>query len=100
MSNEIRKLLTIITESDLEKKLVKDLIEWGISGYTITDARGKGNRGERDANWDNSANIRIEIICNDAIAHKVMEALNEKYYESYAMVSFIIDIEVLRPNKF
>ena len=42
MSDNIKKLLTIVTEAALENILIKDIERLGAQGYTITDARGKG----------------------------------------------------------
>jgi len=54
-----RQLLTIICEADIERQLVSDLRRRGVRGHTITDARGHGKHGDRDAPWPASANIRI-----------------------------------------
>ena len=100
MSLEHRKLLTIVTEAALEPELVREIERWGARGYTITDARGKGGRGIRSAGWDLSANIRIEVVCSADTAHAIAAALKERYYDNYAMILFISDVEVLRPEKF
>ena len=100
MSAEFRKLLTIVTEASLERTLIKEFAAWGVNGYTISDARGKGSRGMRDADWDVAANIRVEIVCTDAMAHSVLEQLQKKYYQHFAMIAFISEVEVLRPEKF
>ena len=60
MSLESRKLLTIVTEAALEHELTTELQRLGAHGYTVTDARGRGGRGVRNASWSMSANIRIE----------------------------------------
>jgi nitrogen regulatory protein PII len=62
----IRKLITVVTEAGLERQLTRDLETLGASGYTITDARGRGTRGVRRSGWENESNIRIEIVCDDA----------------------------------
>ncbi len=100
MSLEHRKLLTIVTEAALERELAREIERLGAHGYTITDARGKGGRGIRDAGWEVSANIRIEVICTADTAHAIAAALRERYYNNYAMILFIGDVEVLRPDKF
>lgn len=100
MAVEMRKLLTVITEASIERQLIKDFQQWGVTGYTITDARGKGSRGVRDAGWDVSANIRIEIVCNDVLAHQVADNMRKKYYDNYAMITYIADVEVMRSEKF
>ena len=100
MTLEHRKLLTIVTEAALERELVREIERLGAHGYTVTDARGKGGRGIRDAGWEVSANIRIEVVCTAETAHAIAAALRERYYDNYAMILFISDVEVLRPEKF
>jgi nitrogen regulatory protein PII len=100
MSTEKRAMLTIVTESVVENALLADLDRLGVRGYTVTDARGRGTRGVRDANWDEAANIRIEIICARPLADAVLTHLQERYYANYAMVACLHEVEVLRPEKF
>lgn len=98
--HETRILLTVVTEAAIETSLLRDLDKLGVSGYTVTDARGRGSRGVRDAAWKEAANIRIEVICNRAMAETIVQHLQTHYYANYAMVSFMRDVEVLRPEKF
>ena len=100
MTLEHRKLLTVVAEAVLEHELVREIEHLGAHGYTITDARGRGSRGIRNAGWDLSANIRIEVVCAADTAHAIAAALRERYYDNYAMILFISDVEVLRPEKF
>ncbi|WP_298937582.1 P-II family nitrogen regulator [Ralstonia thomasii] len=100
MNGTMRKLLTIITEAALESILIKEIEALGARGYTITDARGKGRRGPRDAAWDESSNIRIEILCDAEIADAIARHLWARYYDDYGMVLFVNDVSVLRPEKF
>ena len=64
------------------------------------DVRGKGHRGPRDAAWDESDNIRIEILCDAEIADAIARHLQARYYDDYGMVLFVNDVAVLRPEKF
>lgn len=100
LPTEKRTLITIITEATIEQALLRDLDRMGVRGYTVSDARGKGSRGVRDAAWDEAANIRIEVICAREQAETVMRHLQIRYYANYAMVAFLQDIEVVRPEKF
>ncbi len=100
MQTEKRTLLTIFTEATIEHVLIKDIDRLGIRGYTISDARGKGSRGVRDADWDESKNIRIDIICARPQAEILLTHLQERYYSNYAMVAYFSEVEVLRPGKF
>lgn len=100
MHTERRKLLTIVAEAPLEQSLIKDIERLGANGYTITDARGKGSRGVRNAQWEHSGNIRVEVVCDAATADAIAAHLKGYYYDSYAMILFIGDVDVLRPEKF
>ena len=95
-----RTLITIITESSLEAILSKEFDKIGVHGYTITDARGKGARGIRNADWDADSNIRIEVICSETIAKSILDILQKKYYTDFAMITYSHDVHVLRPEKF
>ncbi len=95
-----RRLVTIVTEAVIERELTQALEGLGVSGYTVTDARGKGHRGTRDAVWEHGASIRVEIVCDERVATAIVDHLAERYYENYAMILFVSDVAVLRPEKF
>lgn len=100
LQTEKRTLLTLITEAAIEQTLLRDLDRLGVRGYTVCDARGRGSRGVRDAAWRESANIRVEVICQRAQAESVLEHVLAHYYANYAMVGFLAEIEILRAEKF
>jgi nitrogen regulatory protein PII len=100
MTLQKRKLVTIVTEEIIESILISDLKELGAHGYTVTDARGEGARGIRSADWGYSRNIRIEVICDGGTADKIVDHLVKQYYKNYAMIVFVSDVEVTRPEKF
>lgn len=100
MHTEKRTLLTVFTEASIEQLLIRDMDRMGIRGYTISDARGKGSRGVRDASWDESRNIRIEVICARQQAEELLTHLQARFYANYAMVAYFSEVEVLRPGKF
>jgi nitrogen regulatory protein PII len=100
LSTEKRTLLTVITQAAIEQTLLRDLDRLGVRGYTVSDARGRGSRGVRDAAWEEAANIRIEVICPRAQAESVLGHFQARYYADYAMVAFLQDIDILRPEKF
>lgn len=95
-----RKLVTIVTEATIEKELLAALDALGATGYTVTDARGRGHRGVRASGWEFGANVRIEVVCDARTANAIADHLREHYYPHYAMILFLSDVEVLRPEKF
>ncbi len=100
MSTIQARLVTIITEALLEQELTGRLLELGATGYTVSDARGRGHRGVRDAGWQHGANIRVEVLCDEDTSRRIAEFLVAEYYRDYAMVVFIDTVEVLRENRF
>lgn len=100
MEHHTRKLVTVVTEASIEHKLADEFEKLGAHGYTITDARGKGARGVRDASFEFEANVRIEVICDDTVARAIIDHLKEHYFANYAMIWFMSEVEVLRPTKF
>ena len=95
-----RKLLTIITEALLESELCETIDKMGATGYTVTNARGSGSRGVRDAGWASSGNIRVEVVCSKELSDAIAEFLRSKFYDNYAMIIFESDVRVLRSDKF
>lgn len=94
---EKRTLLTIITEAAIEQPILRDAEQLGITGYTVSDARGRGRHGLRDAAWDETANIRIDVICTRAQAEQVLTHIKKRYYPDYAMMAFLQEAEILLP---
>lgn len=95
-----RKLVVIIAEGALEKALVKDVLALGAHGYTVSDVRGGGAHGAREATWEADRNIRIEIICDDSLARRIAAHVKDRYSAHYALIVYVAEIGVLRPEKF
>lgn len=95
-----RTLLSVICEASIEARVVADARRLGAHGYTASEARGWGNHGERDGGWPMSGNVRIDILCEAAVADAIAAHLQTTYFASYAMVCYLSDVSVLRSNKF
>lgn len=100
MNAHTRTLLTVICEAALEHKLEADLQALGAPGWTLSDARGSGSRGVRSAEWNTDGNIRLEVICSREVAERIAGHLQARYYEHFAMVCYLAEVQVLRPEKF
>lgn len=94
------KLVVIIAEEALEGPLEKDVMTLGAHGYTVSDVRGHGSHGDRQGIWDADRSIRMEILCDAATALAITSHVEEKYFRHYAMVAYVADVGVLRPQKF
>ncbi len=89
------KLLTVITESDLEERLIKDINNLGVKGYTITSVEGKGEKGIRNAMWSSSSSIKVEIVCDLKVCEDIIKFIKDNYIKNYATFLFVVDVDVL-----
>ncbi|MPN02700.1 Membrane-associated protein [bioreactor metagenome] len=94
------KLVVLITERALEEKLSRDVMRLGAHGYTVADVRGRGSHGDRSGTWDADRSIRMEILCDVSTAVTITTHVEATYFRHYAMVAFVADVGVLRPEKF
>ncbi len=93
------KLVTIVAESLLEKRLVEEIKRLGAKGYTITPARGEGSRGIRSVDWEGQ-NIRLETIVSEEVALRILEKLQESYFPHYAVIAYVENVWVVRGEKY
>ena len=100
MNRQARKLLVVIGESTLERLLVEDVRRLGASGYTVSDVRGGGGHGTREANWEGDRSIELKVICDEGLATALAERIIERYADDYSLSLYIGDIEVFRGDKY
>ena len=88
------KLLTLISEGIIEDKLLRDLRQQGITGYTAWDVHGEGHKGHRRQEWE-VHNVRLEFLLSESLLTKILAFLKEKYLPYYAMTVWVQDVETL-----
>ncbi len=93
------KRVTIVGDNALEPQIVRELHALGATGYTYTVVHGEGARGVRPSQWE-GANAKIEVITTAEIAQRIVEHVARNYFDHYAVIAFIDDVEVVRPEKF
>jgi hypothetical protein len=94
MNTPNRLLLTIVCEAVLEPFLEQELPALGVTGYTISDARGLGSHGRRSGAWRKEGNIRVEILCDPELAERVAEHLRREYEANYGLLIFSTPVRV------
>lgn len=93
------KRVTIVGDNAVEHQIVKEVHDLGATGYTYTVVHGEGARGIRPSHWE-GPNAKIEVIATAEVAQKILEHIEQNYFEHYAMIAYIDDVEVLRGEKF
>lgn len=93
------KLVTIIADEVLEKKLIDDVKKLGAKGYTVGKVHGEGAKGARTSEWEGE-NVRLETLVSKSVAEKIMSHLAERYFPNYTIIAYLSGVEVLRGEKF
>jgi nitrogen regulatory protein P-II 2 len=71
----------------------------GATGFTLTKVEGVGSRGVRASDWE-GRNVKIETIVASETADEILEALSDTYFEDYAVIAWLSEVNVLRGTKF
>jgi nitrogen regulatory protein P-II 2 len=93
------KKVTIIAEALLEPRLLHELRELGVTGYTITDVRGEGSRGVRASDWEGD-NVKVETLVGPGTADRILAHVAAAYFEHYAVIAWVTDVQVVRGDKY
>lgn len=93
------KRVTIIGDDTVKYRILEEILAMGATGYTDFPAHGKGARGVRPRHAE-PANAKIEVIATPEVAHRILEHVARHYFDDYAMIAFLTDVEVLRGEKF
>lgn len=93
------KRVTIVADNALQRVIVKELSGLGATGYTYTVVHGEGAKGIRPSRWE-GPNAKIEVIGTLEVVHRILEHVSKNYFERYAVIVFLDDVEVLRGSKF
>ena len=90
MTHKATKIV-IITEKLIFDGVTRIIEDAGASGYTAVAA------GALDA----FANIKIEVItANRDMAVRIADEVAARYFEDYSGITYLEEVEVLRPHKF
>jgi nitrogen regulatory protein P-II 2 len=100
MTKHPRKLLVIMAEAVLEKRLVADVRQAGAHGYTVHDVRGGGEHSTREGYWEADRTIELKIVCDETVADAIAAHVLTTYAPDFGIALFFSEVAVLRPEKF
>lgn len=96
----------IVTENLISRGVCQIIEACGATGYTIVAAGGKGGRekrstAERACVIEDFANVKIEVIVHDKkLAEEISDKIVHEYFTNYSGITYIEEVEILRPEKF
>jgi len=94
MAPQSMLLLTILAEAVLEDTLIEVIMSLGAKGYTVSEARGRGDHGLRSGKWSAGANLRIEVIGSQELCARIIEQLQANYEKNYGLMMFTHPVEL------
>jgi len=97
--------VSIVTEKRNEKEIERIVEEAGATGYTVFEGSGKGSHGvksrERPSVVAAFSLVKIEVIVADReTAETIAERVAATYFDDYAGIVYLDDVEILRREKF
>lgn len=94
------KLLTITCEILAQKNILEILNKYDITGYTTYEVDGNGARGVRGQGLKNEKNVKVEVIMREEKLSDIVEEISRTLFANFAIVLYVTDVGVVRPEKF
>ena len=94
------KLLTVTCEILAQKNILDILEKHDITGYTTYEVDGNGTRGLRGHGLKNEKNVKVEVLMQEEKLQGVVEEITRTLFTNFAIVLYVSDVGVLRPEKF
>ena len=93
------KLVTIVAEEILKDRLVKRVQELGATGASFHRTQGVGSRSARHNDMFGE-NIQMKVVCTKEVADAILKYVSVNYFENYAIVAWMGDVEVVRGSHY
>ena len=93
------KLLTVVAEEVLRDPIVRKMQELGARGCSYHSTQGVGLHEVRH-NDVFSANVQLKVVCTKEVGEAILLHLADHYFGKYAIVAWLGDVEVVRPQHF
>ena len=94
------KLLTVTCEILAQKNVLQILKNHDIPGYTTYEVDGNGARGLRGQGFKNEKNVKVEVVLREDKLSGVVEEISRTLFADYAIILYVSDVGIVRPEKF
>lgn len=95
-----KKLLVLIAEAAIEKRLVADAMRLGAHGYTVHDVRGGSQHAVREGNWEADRTVELKVVCDEPVADAIAAHVLRTFGPHFGLTMYFADVSVLRPDKY
>ena len=95
------KLVTVVGETVIMEDIAEEGVKLGATGYTLAEVSGQGSRGARTAILTGSAKtMKAEFVVPMDIAEKILTHVSHTYFEHYACIAWLVDVQVVRGQAY
>lgn len=95
------KLVTVVGESVVIPMIAEEGLALGASGYTLTEALGEDTRVDRSLiNHGGSTSMKCEFVVYEDVALAILAHVADVYFEHYACVAWLADVQVMRGESY
>jgi nitrogen regulatory protein P-II 2 len=99
MQLQTLKLITIVAEEVLKEQLIHKVQELGATGCSYHPTQGTGSRSARHDDVFGE-NFQMKIVCPQDVADKILTHISRHYFEKYAIVTWVMDVDVVRGSQY
>lgn len=89
----IRKVVVVV-ETSLEQLMLAEFAKLGAKGYTVVHCIGKGRHAVIDEPFMGHSQARIETLCGQETADKIMKFCLQPRFEHYPVTAYMEEVEV------
>ena len=94
------KRLTIMTPSAVAEHLIDELVERGVTEYTITECKGGGRQRAEGPLLQRTRSVRLEVLVPTTKAAVLIEFLRSEILPEFMATVCLETVEVLRSTDF
>ena len=94
------KRVTIMTPSAVAEHLIDELVERGVTEYTITECKGGGRQRAEGPLLQRTRSVRLEVLVPTTKAAALIEFLRSEILPEFMATVCLETVEVLRSTDF
>ena len=95
------KLVTVVGETVIMDDIAEEALSLGATGFTMTEVIGRGSRNARNViDTGGAKTMRLEFVVPMDVAAKILTHVSHNYFEHYACIAWIADVQVVRGQQY